>query len=112
MENTVSTDYSELNDDETDVKITQAKENIEKAKNTMLDNIQQIVDRGDRIDVLVDNAEDLNQNSFKFYKSSKKLKCRLIMENAKCTAFAIFALLIVIFFIIVSACGGFKFDKC
>ena len=61
MENPVSADYSELNDDETDAKIIQAKENIEKAKNTMLDNIQQIVDRGDRIDVLVDNTDDLNQ---------------------------------------------------
>jgi len=112
MDNSNSIEYKEIEDNETDVKIAEAKKNIERAKNTMMDNIQQIVDRGDRIDVLVDNTEDLNQNSLKFYQSSKKLKCRMFLENAKCTSFAILAILIVIFFIVVSACGGFKFDKC
>ena len=57
-------------------KITKINKNIESVKIIMLQNIEKVLERGEKIDDLVRKSHDLSKTSKKFYKTSKKLnKC-------------------------------------
>jgi len=64
-------------------KITKVKGEIEDAKNVMVQNIEKVLARGEKIEVLVDKTEDLNQQSQSFRKKSTQLKRKMWWKNAK-----------------------------
>jgi len=64
-------------------KITKVKGEIEDAKNVMVQNIEKVLARGEKIEVLVDKTEDLNQQSQSFKKKSTQLKRKMWWKNAK-----------------------------
>ncbi|EDV21529.1 Vesicle-associated membrane protein 7 [Trichoplax sp. H2] len=90
-------------------KINKVSEDLDELKGIMVRNIESIATRGEKLDLLVDKTEDLEQTSLTFKKSSKKLSRAMCMKNAKCTIFLVVIVLLVIFFIFVGACGGFSF---
>jgi len=49
----------------------------------MVDNIEKILDRGDRISLLVDKTSTMQDSAFHFRKQSKRLHRALWMKNAK-----------------------------
>jgi vesicle-associated membrane protein 7 len=49
----------------------------------MVENIDKILDRGDRIALLVDRTATMQDNAFHFRKQSKRLRRALWMKNAK-----------------------------
>lgn len=49
----------------------------------MVENIEKIMERGDRIELLVDKTATMQDNSFHFRKQSKRLRRALWMKNAK-----------------------------
>jgi len=80
-------------------KISKVKGEIEEAKTIMVKNIDKVLERGDRIEVLVSKTEDLHSQSESFQKKSTSLKRKLCCQNAKIT----FILICVIVTIIVGA---------
>lgn len=49
----------------------------------MVDNIEKILERGDRIELLVDKTATMQDSAFHFKKQSKRLRQALWMKNAK-----------------------------
>lgn len=49
----------------------------------MVDNIEKILDRGERISLLVDKTSTMQDNAFHFRKQSRRLRRALWMKNAK-----------------------------
>lgn len=49
----------------------------------MVDNIEKILERGDRIELLVDKTSTMQDGAFHFKKQSKRLRRALWMKNAK-----------------------------
>lgn len=49
----------------------------------MIENIDKVLERGERIDLLVDKSEALNEQSFVFKKNAKKLKDEMWWKNTK-----------------------------
>lgn len=49
----------------------------------MVENIEKILERGDRIELLVDKTATIQDNSFHFKKQSRRLRQALWMKNAK-----------------------------
>lgn len=49
----------------------------------MVDNIEKILERGDRIELLVDKTGTMQDSAFHFRKQSKRLRRALWMKNAK-----------------------------
>ena len=49
----------------------------------MVDNIEKILERGDRIELLVDKTTTMQDSAFHFKKQSKRLRQALWMKNAK-----------------------------
>lgn len=49
----------------------------------MSENIERILDRGDKIELLVDKSGDLSEQALKFKRSSKQLQRKLWWHNLK-----------------------------
>jgi vesicle-associated membrane protein 7 len=62
-----------FNDPSSD-KITTMKNDLSDIKGVMVNNIEKVLERGERIELLVDKTDRLNQSSFKFEKTSRQLK--------------------------------------
>ncbi|KAJ5068120.1 vesicle-associated membrane protein [Anaeramoeba ignava] len=91
-------------------KIGKVKNEIEDVKQIMSKNIEKVIERGDKIEILVDKTEHLRDQSFKFKRQSTKLKRHMWYKNCK-LIMMIFVVLI-IYFILAGACGGLGLPKC
>lgn len=77
-------------------KITKVKGDIEDAKAVMVNNIDKVLERGERIEMLVSKTEDLHQHSRSFKKKSTQLKKKMWWQNARlCCVLIVIVLLLV-----------------
>jgi len=95
-----------------DDKVAKVREEINAVKDVMIKNIDKVLERGEKIELLVDKTEVLDQHAFKFKKQAKNLKNSMWWKNAKLWVLVIVIVLILIFVILASACGGIKLPKC
>jgi vesicle-associated membrane protein 7 len=80
-------------------KIHNIKTHIEDVKNIMLENIEQVLKRGENIDILVNETSILNDESVSFLSSAKQIKRKLWWKKCK-----ISACLLLIFIILIITC--------
>ncbi|KAH7821584.1 vesicle-associated membrane protein 7B [Monocercomonoides exilis] len=93
-------------------RIARAKEDVNLLRGTVEENIDKVLDRQEKIELLVDRSESLAQNSLTFKKKGTQLKKKMWWQNCKLWTIVIIILLVLIFIIVVSACGGFTFKNC
>jgi len=93
-------------------KINRVKGEIDEVKTVMVQNIERVLERGERIELLVDRTENLNQAAFKFKKQSTQLKRAMWWKNVKIMVILAFVILVIIYFIVAMACGGLAFQTC
>eukprot|EP01084_Bolivina_argentea_P183229 316220_1 len=95
----------------TDSKIYEINEEIESTKNTVLESIEKVLDRGEKIELLVHKSDQLDDQARKFNRHSKKLKNRMLWKNIKMTLILVLVVLVLVYFISAMICG-FDFGKC
>jgi vesicle-associated membrane protein 7 len=95
-----------------DPNIRKIKDQLEDVKDVMRTNIDSLLNRGERIELLVDTTERLTQASFKFQESATRLKNQHWWKNKKNQITLIIIFLIVVFLIVVTSCGGLDFGNC
>ncbi|RZR84580.1 hypothetical protein BHM03_00011433 [Ensete ventricosum] len=78
----------------------------------MVDNIDKILDRGDRISLLVDKTATMQDSAFHFRKQSRRLRRALWMKNAKLLAVLTVAIALLLYVIIAACCGGITLPSC
>merc|ERR1711964_284020 len=93
-------------------KLQALQQDIESVRGIMLENVDQLLDRGEKINVLVAETEQLNDQSEQFFTSSRDLKRAMWWKNVKIMLLIALVICIVIFVIVLIACGGFDFHKC
>mmetsp|Transcript_19263 Transcript_19263/g.45040 ORF Transcript_19263/g.45040 Transcript_19263/m.45040 type:complete len:219 (-) Transcript_19263:216-872(-) len=93
-------------------KLNRVKGDIDEVKSVMVQNIEKVLERGDRIELLVDRTESLNQHAVKFKKQSTQLKRAMWWKNAKLMGVLAVVVGVIIFIVIASACGGLSFPSC
>jgi vesicle-associated membrane protein 7 len=76
-----------------------------------MENIEKVLDRGDRIELLVHKSDTLNDHAIQFNKHSKKLKNRMLWKNIRMTLILFFIIAVVIYLILGWACG-FDLSNC
>ena len=64
-------------------RINKLKGEVDEVKSVMVQNIERVLERGERIELLVDKTENLSQSAFKFKKSSTALKRSMWWKNIK-----------------------------
>eukprot|EP00656_Telonema_subtile_P018478 TRINITY_DN19994_c0_g1_i2.p1 TRINITY_DN19994_c0_g1~~TRINITY_DN19994_c0_g1_i2.p1 ORF type:complete len:122 (-),score=39.32 TRINITY_DN19994_c0_g1_i2:148-513(-) len=95
-------------------KITKIRTDIAEVKEVMVDNIDKILERGDKIDNLVTKTENLEFESRRFESRSNDLKWKMWKKRIIITAIVILVITVVIFVIVLIACSkdGVNFKKC
>ncbi|KAL8437855.1 hypothetical protein Efla_000975 [Eimeria flavescens] len=90
----------------------QIRSQIDGIHNVMIDSIDKILQRGERIDLLVDQSEQLNQESVTFRRQARRLKNSLWWRNVKTLAIIIGILSVIGVIIGMVSCGGVTFPAC
>lgn len=85
---------------------------LEEVKDVMVQNIEKVLERGEKIELLVDKTDRLNQQAFRFESTSRNLRRTLWWKQIRTIACMTTAVALVIFFVASSACGGLDFHKC
>lgn len=78
----------------------------------MVDNIDKILERGDRIELLVDKTATMQDSSFHFRKQSKRLRRALWTKNAKLLAMLTGLIVLLLYLLIATICGGITLPSC
>ncbi|XP_033743167.1 vesicle-associated membrane protein 7-like [Pecten maximus] len=79
---------------------------VDELKGIMVRNIDQIADRGERLELLVDKTDELSANAVTFKKSSRTLARSMWFKNMKITIIIAVIVIVILYFIISAACGG------
>merc|ERR1719253_1075325 len=72
---------------------------IDEVKDIMVQNIEKVLERGEKIELLVDKTDRLSKQAFKFESTSRNLRRTLWWKNARWAAFLTVAGGFLIFFI-------------
>ena len=91
--------------------IGRVRSQINDVKDVMVQNIEKVLQRGEKIELLVDKTDRLNQQAFKFEKQSKKLKNAMWWKNMKMMIF-MGVIAVVAIYIVAGMICGFDLKKC
>ncbi|KAF9285930.1 Vesicle-associated membrane protein [Mortierella alpina] len=93
-------------------RIKQVKGEIEQVKDVMVQNIERVLERGERIELLVDKTDNLNQQAFAFKRRSTALKRTMWWKNTKLMIILILVIIFLTYLIISAACGFPAWSRC
>ena len=92
-------------------RIGQVQSQLDSVKEVMIRNIDVVLDRGERIELLVQRSEEMEQNAFKFGRNATSLRRRMWWKNVKLWLI-LFLFLIVIIYVIAAMSCGVDLSKC
>ncbi len=85
--------------------ITNVQDNIESVKGIMTENIERVLERGERIDLLVDKTDRLGAGAHDFRVRSRGLKRRMWWKNVKVMALLVVVAVFLVYLFVGFGCG-------
>ncbi|KCV68185.1 hypothetical protein H696_05114 [Fonticula alba] len=92
--------------------LARTQEELDAVKGIMHDNIAKVMDRGERIDVLMDQTDRLHQHSFEFKRKSTQLKRAMWWKNVKLMVLLGFIAIVLVYLFVCIICGFPAWHKC
>ncbi|GAB2210969.1 hypothetical protein Droror1_Dr00016259 [Drosera rotundifolia] len=89
-------------------KLAKVKAQVSEVKGVMMENIEKVLDRGEKIELLVDKTENLHSQAQNFRKQGTKMKRKMWIENMKFKLIAFGIIISLILVTLLSVCHGFK----
>eukprot|EP00299_Pterocystis_sp_00344_P002438 c1274_g1_i1.p1 GENE.c1274_g1_i1~~c1274_g1_i1.p1 ORF type:complete len:218 (-),score=36.30 c1274_g1_i1:59-712(-) len=86
-------------------KLNKVRGEIGDVKSIMVGNIEKVLDRGEKISLLVDKTEQMQQQSLTFKKQSTSLRKLMWWKNCKLNLMIAAIVLLLIFFLVLGVCG-------
>ncbi|CAH3104538.1 unnamed protein product [Pocillopora meandrina] len=96
--------YSDPGYDESD-QITKVQKEVNEVKDVMTQNIEKVLERGEKIDVLVGKTEELDHSSQVFHRQAKRLRREMWWKNKKICLILVFVIAIIIAVIVLAILG-------
>lgn len=87
-------------------RVAEVQRQVDDVKNVMVQNIEQVLARGERIEDLVDKTDQLRFQAETFQRSSKNVRRSLAWQNVKMKATVLCLIGLVVLVIILIACGS------
>jgi vesicle-associated membrane protein 7 len=82
---------------------------LEQVKGVMVENIDKVLQRGEKIELLVDKSDALQRTAHRFKRDARTLERHMWWKNVKIWLFIILLLLVVAYIIVGATCGwGFE----
>ncbi|KAH9540504.1 hypothetical protein CY35_14G008500 [Sphagnum magellanicum] len=88
-------------------KISKIKSQVAEVKGIMMDNIEKVLDRGEKIELLVDKSENLRFQADNFQRHGRSLRRKMWLQNFKVKLIVLAVIVVVIIVIYLSICHGF-----
>lgn len=88
-------------------KISKIKSQVAEVKGIMMDNIEKVLDRGEKIELLVDKTENLRFQADNFQRQGKQLRRKMWFQNMKVKLIVLAIIIVIIIIIWLSVCRGF-----
>nr|CCC90652.1 putative synaptobrevin [Trypanosoma congolense IL3000] len=92
-------------------RITALNDDINQVVDVMMDNMDKVLARGDRIDTLQERSATLSEQAQQFQQRSTQLKRSMCMKSMKLTIMIILTVAVIIFIIIIFICKP-NFSNC
>ncbi|CAL5346531.1 vesicle-associated membrane protein 721-like [Camellia sinensis] len=92
-------------------KLSKVKAQVSEVKGVMMENIEKVLDRGEKIELLVDKTENLHQQAQDFRSTGTKMRRKMWLQNMKIKLIVLGILIALILIIVLSVCHGFNCGK-
>ncbi|XP_008788949.2 vesicle-associated membrane protein 727-like [Phoenix dactylifera] len=89
-------------------KLSKLKAQITEVKGIMMDNIEKVLDRGEKIELLVDRTESLQFQADSFQRQGRQLRRKMWLQNLQFKLMIAGAIIALILIVWLMACRGFK----
>nr|KJB57023.1 hypothetical protein B456_009G150900 [Gossypium raimondii] len=89
-------------------KLAKIKSQVSEVKGVMMENIEKVLDRGEKIELLVDKTENLHQQAQDFRNTGTKIRRKMWLQNMKIKLIVLGILIALILIIVLSVCHGFN----
>ncbi|KAM7492959.1 hypothetical protein LguiB_027568 [Lonicera macranthoides] len=93
-------------------RINRLKGEMSQVRNTMIENIDKVLDRGDRLELLVDKTANFQGNTFRFRKQARRFRSTVWWRNVKLTVALILLLLVIVYVVLAFVCHGLTLPSC
>ena len=79
---------------------------MSEVKDTMAENISRVIDRGEKLDDMINKTEGLRTSAAAFSRSSRQLRTRMYWSNVKMWCIGVAIVLVVLLIVFFAACNG------
>jgi vesicle-associated membrane protein 7 len=93
-------------------KINMIQEEVNQVKDIMVRNIDDLVERGEKLDLLVDKTDNLSATAVTFKTTTRAVHHQMWWKNIRWSIAVGVAVLICLYIIISLSCGGMAWEKC
>ncbi|KAI4378052.1 hypothetical protein MLD38_015592 [Melastoma candidum] len=87
-------------------KLAKVKAQVSEVKGVMMENIEKVLDRGEKIELLVDKSENLRSQAQDFRTQGTKIRRKMWIQNMKMKLVVFGIIVILILIVIMSICRG------
>ncbi|KAK1276519.1 Vesicle-associated membrane protein 711 [Acorus gramineus] len=93
-------------------RINRIRGEMNQVRNVMIENIDKVLDRGDRLELLVDKTSHMQGNTLRFRKQARRFRNTVWWRNVKLMIMLIVLLLIIIYIVLAFVCHGITLPSC
>ncbi|CAI0415167.1 unnamed protein product [Linum tenue] len=93
-------------------RMNRLKGEMNQVRNVMIENIDKVLERGDRLELLVDKTSNMQGNTFRFRKQARRFRSTTWWRNVKLMIALIILLLAVIYGVLAFVCHGLTLPTC
>ncbi|VFQ60738.1 unnamed protein product [Cuscuta campestris] len=93
-------------------RINRLKGEMSQVRNVMIENIDKVLERGDRLELLVDKTANMQGNTIRFRKQARRFKNAVWWRNVKLIVAVIFFLLVIAYIVLAFVCHGPALPSC
>lgn len=91
-----------------DDRVAKVKKAVDNVKEIAMENVEKVIDRGEKIESMVEATEQLQENAQGFHSQSTALRRQLWWQNVKARALAVGIVVAFLLVIYLVFCGGFS----
>ncbi|KAK9079981.1 hypothetical protein SSX86_001656 [Deinandra increscens subsp. villosa] len=93
-------------------RINRLKGEMGQVRTVMIENIDKVLDRGDRLELLVDKTATMQTNTLRFRKQTRRFRSTVWWRNVKLTIVLILLILVIAYVVSAFVCHGLTLPSC
>ncbi|KAI3823528.1 hypothetical protein L1987_04967 [Smallanthus sonchifolius] len=93
-------------------RMNRLKGEMSQVRNVMIQNIDRVLERGDRLESLVDKTANMQNNTFRFKKQSRRFRNTMWWQNVKLMVAFGLLLLVIVYVVVAFMCRGPALPAC